>query len=205
VTAVFRLGLTGGIGSGKSTVAALLAQMGAAILDADAISRSVTATGGLAIEFIRTTFGPNFIATDGSLDRERMRALVFADPAAKEQLETIVHPLVRQETHRLTQEAIAQGFKCLVFDVPLLVESRHWLQSLDHVLVVDCLPETQIHRVIARSGLARGQVLAIMAAQASREKRLRTADTVIFNDTLSLDELAQQVLALAHGFGLSSG
>jgi dephospho-CoA kinase len=205
VTAVFRLGLTGGIGSGKSTVAALLAQLGAAVLDADAISRSVTATGGPAMVPIRTKFGPDFIAADGSLDRERMRALVFADPTAKEQLETIVHPLVRQETQRLTQEAIDKGFRCLVFDVPLLVESSHWLKSVDHVLVVDCLPETQIQRVIARSGLSRAQVQAIMATQAIREKRLQAADTVIFNDALSLDQLADQVSVLAHGFGLSSG
>lgn len=205
MAAVFRLGLTGGIGSGKSTVAALLAQLGAAVLDADAISRSVTATGGLAMDAIRAKFGSDFIAADGSLDRDRMRALVFAHPLAKQQLEGIVHPMVRQETQRLAQQAIDKGFTCLVFDVPLLVESKHWLQSVDHVLVVDCLPETQIQRVVARSGLGRTQVLAIMATQASREKRLQAADTVIFNDALSLDQLADQVRILAHGFGLSSG
>jgi len=199
-----RLGLTGGIGSGKSTVAALLQQAGAAVLDADAISRSVTAPGGLAIAPIRSRFGSEFIAADGSLDRPRMRALVFADAAAKQQLEAIVHPLVRQETERLTQEAIHQGAKCLVFDVPLLVESAHWRQSVDQVLVVDCLPETQIRRVMARSALDKAQVLAIMATQASRHTRLAAADAVIFNEHLSLDELTSQVRVLAAGLRLSS-
>jgi dephospho-CoA kinase len=205
VSNVLRLGLTGGIGSGKSTVATLLAKAGAALLDADAISHAVTAPGGLAIAPIRDHFGSEFIAANGSLDRARMRELVFANAAAKQQLEAIVHPLVRQETERLTQEAIHKGFKCLVFDVPLLVESKHWLQNVDKVLVVDCLPETQIQRVMARSGLSREQVQAIMASQASRQTRLAAADVVIFNDTLSLAELADQVRGLAPGLQLSSG
>jgi len=199
-----RLGLTGGIGSGKSTVAALLQQAGAAVLDADAISRSVTAPHGLAITPLRTQFGPEFIGADGALDRARMRALVFADATAKRQLEAIVHPLVQQETRRLTQVAIDHGRRCLVFDVPLLVESAHWRQDVDQVLVVDCLPETQIRRVMARSALDQAQVQAIMATQASRHTRLAAADAVIFNDHLSLDELASQVRALASSLRLSS-
>ena len=198
-----RLGLTGGIGSGKSTVAALLAKMGAAVLDADAISRALTAPQGLAIDPILQVFGAEFITPAGALDRERMRALVFADPGAKQRLEAIIHPLVGQETSRQALAAQASGKRCLVFDVPLLIESGHWRQKLDQVLVVDCLPETQISRVMARSALSREAVLAIMASQASRAARLHAADAVIFNDTLTLDDLKAQVRALAPAFGLS--
>lgn len=199
----FRLGLTGGIGSGKSTVAAMLAELGAVVLDTDAISRSLTAPHGLAIEPIRAAFGAEFITPAGALDRERMRALVFADPAARQRLEAIIHPLVGQETSRQASAAQASGAPCLVFDVPLLVESGHWRQKVDHVLVVDCLPETQITRVMARSALSRDAVLAIMAAQASRDVRLQAADVVIFNDIKRLDDLRREVYALAPTFGLS--
>ncbi|TXT38716.1 MAG: dephospho-CoA kinase [Comamonadaceae bacterium] len=199
----FRLGLTGGIGSGKSTVAGMLAQLGAAVLDADAISRALTAAQGLAIGPIRNCFGAELITEQGSLDRERMRTLVFSDPGAKQQLEAIIHPLVAQETARQAQAAQDAGHRCLVFDVPLLVESNHWRQKVDQVLVVDCLPETQIQRVLTRSGLDRAAVLAIMAAQARRETRLQAADAVIFNDHMSLHELALQVRALAPGLRLS--
>lgn len=200
---VFRLGLTGGIGSGKSSVAAVLAQLGAAVLDADAISRALTAPHGPAIASVRTAFGADFITPAGALDRERMRALVFAEPDAKRRLEAIIHPLVAQETSRQARAAQQAGHRCLVFDVPLLVESEHWRKKVHQVLVVDCLPETQIRRVMARSGLSREAVLAIMAAQASRGRRLSAADAVIFNDTLTLDSLALEVRALAPGFGLS--
>ena len=200
---VFRLGLTGGIGSGKSTVASMLARLGAAVLDADAISRAVTAPHGPAIASIRTTFGAEFITPAGALDRERMRALVFTEPDAKQRLEAIIHPLVSQETARLAHLAQEGGHRCLVFDVPLLVESGRWRQQVEHVLVVDCLPETQISRVMARSSLSREAVLAIMAAQASRNQRLQAADAVIFNDGLTLDGLALEVRMLAPGFGLS--
>ena len=200
---VFRLGLTGGIGSGKSTVASLLAQFGAAVLDADAISRAVTAPHGLAIAPIRAAFGPEFITFANALDRERMRALVFAEPDAKRRLEAIIHPLVSQETARLAHIAQDAGHRCLVFDVPLLVESGRWRQQVDQLLVVDCLAETQVSRVMARSGLSREAVLAIMVAQASRAQRLQAADAVIFNDRLTLDGLALEVRALAPGFGLS--
>ena len=200
---VFRLGLTGGIGSGKSTVAALLAKLGAAVLDADAISRALTAPFGLAIEPIRQVFGPAFITSKGDLDRSRMRALVFAEPEAKLRLEAIIHPLVAQQTAHDSQSAEAAGHRCLVFDVPLLVESGRWRQQVDQVLVVDCLPETQIRRVVARNALDREAVLAIMATQASRIKRLQAFDAVIFNDLLTLDGLSGEVRALAPGFGLS--
>ena len=203
MVAAFKLGLTGGIGSGKSTVAAMLAELGAAVMDADAISRSVTAPGGQAIEAIRTIFGDAFITPAGALDRNHMRSLAYADPDARGRLEAIIHPLVNQEIWRLAQVADAQGHRCLVFDVPLLVESKRWRQQVDQILLVDCRPETQITRVMARSALERAAVEAIMAAQASRDQRLAVADQVIVNDGLSLSELAARVSALAPGFGLS--
>jgi dephospho-CoA kinase len=200
----FRLGLTGGIGSGKSTVASILAKLGAAVLDADAVSRSVTAPRGLAITPIAETFGADFITPTGTLDRDRMRALVFADPGARERLEHIIHPLVAEEINRQTHAAEHAGASCLVFDVPLLVESRRWRKKIDRVLVVDCLEATQIARVVARSTLTEVEVTAIMAQQASRQQRLKAADVVIFNDGLSLRELAGELGALAPRFGLSS-
>lgn len=199
---VMRLGLTGGIGSGKSTVAAMLADRGAAIIDADAISRQTTAAGGSAIEAIREAFGMGFITAEGALDRERMRALAFSDPTARRRLEQIVHPLVGLETRRQADAAIAAGQHCIVFDIPLLVESAHWRTSLDCVLVVDCNPETQIQRVMQRNGLRREEVEGILANQASRLRRLRAADHVICNDGISLPQLALIVGQLAGRFGL---
>jgi dephospho-CoA kinase len=200
----FRLGLTGGIGSGKSTVAGMLAKLGATVLDADAISRSVTAPGGLAIAAIRQAFGQDFITPDGALDRERMRAMVFAEPAARARLEHIIHPLVAQTTEHQAQTAMTGGTGCLVFDVPLLVESGRWRSKVDEVLVVDCLEETQIVRVMARSALTRAEVTAIMAQQVTRLRRLGAADVVLFNDALPLAALARAVATLAPRFGLSS-
>jgi len=200
--AVIRLGLTGGIGSGKSTVAQMLAAQGAAVIDADAISRQTTATGGHAIEAIQQAFGPEFITTEGGLDRERMRERVFSDPTARRRLEHIVHPLVGLETQRQAQAAIDAGSRCIVFDVPLLVESDHWRARLDQILVVDCRPETQIERVLQRNGLSRSTVQAILASQASRGSRLRAADIVLYNDELTLEQLDRQVRQLAQRFGL---
>ena len=197
-----RLGLTGGIGSGKSTVAHMLATAGAALMDADAIARSVTAAGGAAIGAIRDAFGNDLITADGALDRDRMRALAFTDPTAKKRLEAIVHPLVGLETARLAQQAVDDGHRLLVFDIPLLVESGRWRQQVDRVLVVDCEPATQIARVVARSGLTALAVQTIMDAQAPRPLRLAAADCVIFNDGITLDELARQTLHLARRFGL---
>jgi len=197
-----RLGLTGGIGSGKSTVAGLLAGHGAAVIDADAISRQATASSGAAIEAIRQTFGPTFITPDGALDRERMRTHVFHDPSARQQLEKIVHPLVGLETERQTQAALAVGCRCIVYDIPLLVESGRWRARLDQVLVVDCRTETQIARTMQRSDLSRDAVAAIMANQASRAQRLSAADLVLYNDGLTLEQLAQEVRLLARCFGL---
>ena len=193
---IFRLGLTGGIGSGKSTVANLLAARGAAVVDADAIARAVTAPHGSAMPAIAKTFGNDFVDADGALNRDRMRALAFSDPDAKKRLEAIVHPLVSQETQRQTEAAIQSGHRCAVFDVPLLVESGRWRQQVDRVLVVDCKRETQIARVMARNGMTREMVERIIDAQLPSGVRLAAADWVIRNDDLSLDALRVEVNAL---------
>jgi dephospho-CoA kinase len=197
-----RLGLTGGIGSGKSTVAQMLHALGAQVVDADAIARQVTAAHGTAIESIRTAFGPVFVTPDGAMDRDRMRALAFTDPDAKKRLEAIVHPLVGQGIEAQYQAAQAAGARCVVFDIPLLVESGHWRSRLDKVLVVDCLESTQITRVMARSPLTQATVRQIIQAQASRAQRLAIADSVIFNDGLTLAQLEQEVQKAAQNFGL---
>jgi dephospho-CoA kinase len=192
-----RIGLTGGIGSGKSTVGQMLHERGAAVIDADAIARSVTAAHGAAMSAIAQTFGADFITPDGALNRERMRAHVFSHPEAKQALEAIIHPLVAQETQRQAQHAIANGHHTLVFDVPLLVESgTRWRAQVDRVLVVDCLEETQIQRVMARNGWKREAVQAIISAQASRTQKLAAADWVIDNEGISLDALRTRVLSL---------
>jgi dephospho-CoA kinase len=185
-----RIGLTGGIGSGKSTVAAMWARLGAALIDIDGISRRLTAPGGGAIDALASAFGIKFITGDGALDRARMRDLVFSDPAQKLRLEAILHPLIGVETERQAREAIAPA---LVFDVPLLAESGHWRDRVHRVLVVDCSEATQVQRVVARSGLGEATVLGIIAQQASRAKRRACADAVIHNDAVSLDALACEV------------
>lgn len=199
---MIRVGLTGGIGSGKSTVLQTLADMGATVVDADAISRAVTGPGGAAIEGIAQRFGTDFITADGALNRARMREHAYADPLARRQLEAIIHPLVGQESARQVRDAMAAGSRCVVFDIPLLVESGRWRAQVDRVMVIDCLPETQVARVVARSGLKADDVGAIMAAQATRAQRLAAADLVIWNEALSLDELAAQVKRAAQTFGL---
>lgn len=202
---VLRIGLTGGIGSGKSTVAARLASHGAAVIDADAIAQSVTAAGGAAMGAIAEQFGQTFVSPTGALNRQRMRELVFSDPSAKSKLERIVHPLVGQETHRQSAVAINNGVRCLVFDVPLLVESGRWRSQVDRVLVVDCLPEVQITRVMARNQLSPEAIQSIISAQASRQDRLAAADFVIFNCELSLAALHDHIDQLSIAFGLSCG
>lgn len=199
---VLRLGLTGGIGSGKSTVAGMLARHGAAVIDADAISRQTTAPGGAAIAAIQQAFGLELITAEGALDRERMRALAFSDATARQRLEQIVHPMVELETRRQAEAATQAGARCIVFDIPLLVESKRWRARLDQVLVIDCRPETQITRVMERSQLSRPEIEGIMAQQAERLQRLRAADHVLCNDGLSLSELGARVGGLARLFGL---
>jgi dephospho-CoA kinase len=185
-----RIGLTGGIGSGKSTVASLLVERGAVLIDTDAIARLQSLPGGAAIAAIRAEFGDIAIDAAGGLDRARMRELVFADVSAKERLEAIVHPLIGSEVNR---QALAAAGRTVVFDVPLLVESAHWRTRVDRVLVIDCSEATQLERVMQRSGWARETVQAVIDQQASREARRATADAVICNDGLSLDQLAQEV------------
>ena len=197
-----RLGLTGGIGSGKSTVSAMLVAMGAALVDADANARAVTAAGGEAMDAIREAFGEQMITPDGALDRQRMRELAFRDPVAKQRLEAIVHPLVGQRGHQQLQAAAAAGKLCTVFDIPLLVESGRWRAQLDAVLVVDCPETTQIARVMQRSGLDEAGVRAIIAAQARRRVRLAAADAIIYNEGISLTQLQAEVAGFAQGFGL---
>lgn len=197
-----KIGLTGGIGSGKSTVLQMLQQRGAAVIDADAISRAATAVGGAAVPAIAATFGPDFVTSDGALDRERMRTHVYAHPEARRQLEAIVHPLVGQQSEREVQAAEAAGVRCIVFDIPLLVESGRWRQRVDRVLVVDCLPATQVARVQARSGLQPAQIEAIIAAQAPRGLRLAAADAVVFNEGLTLPQLQAEIDRVALAFGL---
>jgi dephospho-CoA kinase len=197
-----RIGLTGGIGSGKSTVLTLLVAHGAAAIDADAISRAVTLPGGAAIPEIARVFGPEFVTPEGALDRARMRERAYADPNARRQLEAIVHPLVSAGIARQTQAAVAAGHRCIVYDIPLLVESGRWRGQLDRVLVIDCTPETQVARVAARSGLSEAEVRAIIAAQAPRGLRLAAADIVICNEACTLEELACEVAQAARSFGL---
>jgi len=197
-----RVGLTGGIGSGKSTVLAMLAECGAAVIDADAISRGTTAAGGAAILAIAQRFGADFLTPEGALDRERMRDHIYANAQARTDLESIIHPLVGQESARQVEAALAAGARCIVFDIPLLVESGRWRQQLDRVLVVDCSPQTQIARVTQRSALTPQAVRAIMGAQAPRELRLAAADLVICNEGLSMEQLAAQVKDIAQSLGL---
>ncbi len=194
LTTSLRIGLTGGIGSGKSTVAAQLATLGAQVIDTDAISRRLTLAGGLAIEPIRREFGYQAIAADGALDRARMRERVFADADARRRLEAILHPLIGLETAR--EAAAAPAGAVVVFDVPLLVESGRWRERVDKILVVDCSVETQVQRVMARSGWTEAAVRAVIAQQATREARRAVADAVVVNDGISLDALSGEVRAL---------
>ena len=192
--APLRIGLTGGIGSGKSTVSQMLQTRGAAVIDADAIARSLTAPQGAAMPAIAYTFGAVFVTAEGALNREHMRAHIFSKPQAKQALEAIIHPLVAQETQREAQVAVANGHHTLVFDVPLLVEAgARWRAQVDRILVVDCLEETQIQRVMARNGLSREDIQSIIVAQASRPQRLAAADWVICNDAITLEALRECV------------
>ena len=199
----FRLGLTGGIGSGKSTIAQRLQERGATLIDADHISRSLTAIGGVALPSIAQSFGADLIDTQGGLNRARMRELVFADTKARQQLEGILHPLIAEQTRQQHEAAIAAGSKLVVHDIPLLVESGHWRGKLDGVLVVDCRESTQIERVMERSGLTQEAIQNIIAAQATRVQRLAAADWVLYNDEgITIDSLNAYTDQIAAWFGL---
>ncbi len=205
----FCIGLTGGIASGKSTVSARLAQLGAAVVDTDVIAHHLTQPGGAAMAAIEAAFGAALINPDGSLNRAAMRARVFEQASERARLEAILHPLIHDQTRQL---GASTAGPYVVFVVPLLVESTRWRGQVDRVVVVDCEPETQINRLHQRNQMGREQALQIMAAQASRAQRLAAADSVIENhshpDALrqQIDGLHQQFceLARAHGQAASA-
>ncbi len=197
-----QLGLTGGIGSGKTTVAGIWASLGAYVIDADALSRTLTASGGDAISAIQKSFGAQAIATDGSLNRDAMRTLVFTDPSAKQRLEAILHPLIAKRMAQAQSDAQRAGMNVVVLDIPLLVESPRWRPRLDHVMVVDCDSATQIQRVQSRSGWTAEQTQQVISAQASRAQRLAAADIVMVNQNINLSQLETMVRQVAQDFGL---
>lgn len=194
----FSVGLTGGIGCGKTTVADMFGALGASLVDTDAIAHALTAPHGAAMPAIVAEFGPAFATPEGALDRAKMRELVFADPGARARLEAILHPRIREAT--AAAAAIATG-PYVIFVVPLLIESGTWRERVARVLAIDCTEETQVARVMARNGLSEAQVRAIMAAQVSRTERLAAADDVIENDD-GIEALAPQVERL-HAFYLA--
>jgi dephospho-CoA kinase len=190
VAVPLRIGLTGGIGSGKSVVAAMLARRGAAVIDTDAIARRLCTSDGAAMSALRRAFGETIAGPDGALDRAAMRAMAFNDPAAKRRLEAILHPLIDAESRR---EAEVATSPVVVFDVPLLAESKHWREQVDRVLVVDCSPETQAARVAQRPGWTREAAERVIAVQATRAARRAIADAVIVNDGIDLNALEAAV------------
>lgn len=190
------VGLTGGIGSGKSTVASLFAELGVPVIDTDAISHQLTQTSGAAIHSIRKLFGDAFIDTTGALDRSKMRELVFSDSAAKQALEKILHPLILAEAKAQAESSPAPY---ILLVIPLLFETNNYQDWLHHTVTVDCTEETQIHRATKRNGLSKQLVLAIMAQQLSRTRRLELADDVIKNDG-AIGDLHQQVAGLHQHF-----
>lgn len=188
----FSVGLTGGIGCGKSTVAELFAGLGASIVDTDAIAHALTAPHGAAMPAIVAEFGPGFATAEGALDRGRMRELVFSDAGARGRLEAILHPRIREAT--AAAALIASG-PYVIFAVPLLIESGTWRERVSRVLAVDCSEATQVARVMRRSHLTEDQVRAIMATQVTRDQRLAAADDVIDNDGAP-EALLPQVMRL---------
>lgn len=193
----FTIGLTGGIGCGKTTVADMFAARGAAVVDTDQIAHSLTAPHGAAMPALLAEFGAGFATPEGALDRARMRALVFSDPGARTRLEAILHPRIREAT---AAAALLATGPYTIFVVPLLIESGTWKERVARILAIDCAEETQVARVMARNGLPEAQVRAIMGAQVSRARRLREADDVILNDD-GLAALEPQVERL-HAFYL---
>lgn len=198
----FIVGLTGGIGSGKTAAAERFAALGAALVDTDVIAHALTQAEGAAMPAIRAAFGPGVITPEGALDRAAMRRRVFADPAARACLEALLHPLIRAEAEAQVRRAASADFPYIVLVVPLLAETGGYRERVDRIAVVDCPEETQIARVMARSGLSREEATAILAAQVPRAQRLAIADDVIDNvaglDALHarVDMLHRQYLAM---------
>lgn len=198
----FVVGLTGGIGTGKTTVANLFAELGAGVVDTDEIARELTAAGQPAVNSIAQRFGRDYVTAEGTLDRARMRRLVFSDAQAKRDLEAILHPLIKQESIR---RATASSAAYVLLVVPLLIESGAYRTLVKRVLVVDCAPDRQIERVMQRSRLSHDEVAAIIASQAPRAERLRSADDIIDNDD-DVSSLGTQVATLHHKYlGLAAG
>ena len=191
------LGLTGGIGSGKSTVAQMLVACGAQLVDTDAIARQLTQPGGAAMPALAEAFGPQALTDEGALNREYMRQRVFNEPAAKSRLEAILHPLIGHEARR---QAAQSAGRPVVFDVPLLTESSHWRERVDRVLVIDCSEAIQIQRVAQRPGWDEAAAWRVIAQQSTRSARRAIADAVIFNDGLSVQALEVEVRALWQGW-----
>jgi len=189
------IGLTGGIGSGKTAVSTLLSELGAGVIDTDLISHQITAPGGKAIPLIASAFGDDFINPEGALNRPKMRTLVFKDSGARQILEQITHPLIQQETIKQACELAKSKVPYLVFVVPLLIESGRWLKLIDYLAVVDCPEETQILRVMRRNNMTRPEVENILKAQTKRNTRLAAANAVIENQG-SLEDLKLEVLKL---------
>jgi len=194
MTSALRIGLTGGIGSGKSTVARRFGALGALAVDTDAIAHALTAPGGDAIAAIAEAFGAGMIGADGAMDRAQMRALAFAKPAERLRLEAILHPLIGAATR--AQASRAHAGQPVVFDVPLLTESGSWRARVDRVLIVDCSEATQVARVVQRSGWTAEAVERTIANQATRAQRRAIADAVIVNEGLSIGQLEAAVDAL---------
>jgi dephospho-CoA kinase len=192
MTPAFSVGLTGGIGCGKSTVADLFAALGATIVDTDVIAHALTAPQGAAMPAIVAEFGPDFAQPDGALDRARMRTLVFSDATARARLEAILHPRIRAATEAAGQAATGAY---VIYVVPLLIESGSWRERVTRVLAIDCSEDTQVARVMQRSHLSADEVRAIMATQVTRARRLAEADDVVDNDA-GLEALRTQVQAL---------
>jgi dephospho-CoA kinase len=177
--------------------------MGTALVDADAISRTLTASGGAAVGHIAEQFGQQFISANGAMDRSAMRQHIVTHPEAKQQLEALLHPLIQQTSAEQAAMAVEQGHQVIVFDIPLLVESKHWAQRLDLVVVVDCDVPTQIERVTARSGWSLETIHSILKTQAPRSERLSHADIVVMNGSAcTLPQLQCQAQQIAGWFGL---
>ena len=186
-----RIGLSGGIGSGKSTVARRFAALGALVVDTDAVAHALTAPGGAALPAIAAAFGADMIAADGAMDRAKMRALVFSQPAERLRLEAILHPMIGAATRARASRAGAG--QAIVVDVPLLTESGTWRARVDRVVIVDCSAATQVARVVERSGWTADAVERTIAQQATRAQRRAIADAVIVNETLTLAQLEHEV------------
>lgn len=193
----FYLGLTGGIGSGKSTVSSAFKRFGAKVIDADAIAREVTSSNGAAIYAIKQAFGPLVIdSSTGALNRTHMRALAFTNEDIKLKLETILHPIIENEIWRQAISTKKSDFDLIVFDIPLLVESKKWSSRLDAIMVVDCNVQTQIERTVIRSNISTQQAQLIVNSQTSRVDRTKSADMVIFNDKITLEQLDNLVFKI---------